>query len=221
MTRSPWRAAFAAAFLLVSASVLAGCVGTAAASAAELRTDADDAARAWSADAQLAQAVGIEGTFPMAMMLAAMGAGGVDSGSESAAKEDEKVGDGLCQAWVYRYVSATKPDEAFVVIVGSDGDILQQSAEARGEDDEPLGQWTLDSDAAVEKALAVNEGLRTGLGSERYGFASILGQHEGAPGPAWLIVGGGGSSAGGGGGFVLIDAVNGVVLANEGGAKTF
>lgn len=216
MTRPTWRAALALALLLAAAPLLAGCVGTAAASAAELRSEADNAAREWDATAKLAQAIGIEGTFPMMAAMAFAGYGAGTTEGSASAQEDEDVGDGKCEAWIYRYVADDKAD-VFVVVVDADGKVVHTETAERTDDDAALGAWNVDSDAAVEKALQANEGLRNGLGQEHFGFVSILGQHESAANAAWLIAGGGGSALGGGGGFVVIDAVTGDVLLSEGG----
>lgn len=199
-------------FASVASLVLAGCIGSAqAASAKENMGVADEAAKAWSPDAKLAQVAGVEGTF--AALAAAFAQ--VSTKDFGKAGEDEKVGDGLAEAWAYRYVAASK-DKSYVVVLDKEGSIVRKGEEGRRADDRPLAAWTLDSDAAMRIAVEANEGLAKGLDSRFFGVVSILHQPEGAD-PVWLVAGGGGDLDGGAGGHVLLDAASGKVLSSEGG----
>lgn len=213
MARIPRLPLLVAALSLAALPALAGCIGSAqAASAKENLGAADAAAKAWDPDAQLAQVVGVEGTF--ASLVGAIGMG--SSQDFSQASDDENVGDGLAEIWAYRYLAPTKA-KSFVVVLDKAGTILRESEEQKRDDDLVLGAWSVDSDAALEKAVAVNADLAKGLGSRYFGTVAVLHQQEG--GAVWLVAGGGGDIAtGGGGGQVVIDAVSGKVLSSEGGS---
>lgn len=197
---------------LVASPALAGCIGTAAASATEAMSAADEAARAWDADAQLVNIVGIEGTFP-ALVAAAFGA---SSGSDwSAAEDDKTVGDGLAELWAFRYVAPEKT-RAYVVVVDKDDDVVRAEESFR-RDDEPLGSWSVDSDDALDIARDANDALAKGVARDEFGVFALL-HHENG-GPEWVIAGGGVDDLGVGGGFVRIDARTGDVLESAGGYR--
>lgn len=206
---------------LLSATVLAGCIGSAAATAMETRSQADAAAERWSPDARLAQVVGVEGSLNLAAIASYMsGAGQYSGGDYERAQSDETIGDGRAEVWGYRYVSPAKP-LAYVVLVDREGNILKETEETRGSDfGTPVGEWSVDSDAALAIAKEANEALRSGVTAENFGFVSLLRQDDAAANPTWLIAGGGGSLDGAGGGFVEIDAVTGKVLKSDGGFFT-
>jgi hypothetical protein len=198
-------------FASIASLVLAGCIGSAqAASAKQNMGAADEAARAWSADARLAQVAGVEGTF--ASLAAAFAQ--VSTKDFSQAGEDETVGDGLAEAWAYRYVAAGK-DKSYVVVLDKEGNVVRKGEEAKRADDRPLGAWSLDSDEAMEAAVKANADLAKGLGSRFFGVVAVL--HQEGAGPVWLVAGGGGDLDGGAGGHVLVDAVTGAILSSEGG----
>lgn len=202
---------------LLASTILAGCIGTAAATAMETRSPADSAALAWDDGAQLAQVVGIEGSLDFAAIAAAMsGAGPQSSGDYDQASEDEAVGDGRAEVWGYRYVASGK-DAAYVVIVDRDGEILREGEEVRiSALSTPIGEWGIDSDRALAIAKEANTGISAGVEGESFAIVSVLRHEPGAENPVWLVAGGGGSLAGAGGGFVELDAVTGEVLKSEG-----
>ncbi|HEX2022717.1 MAG TPA: hypothetical protein VHH36_08380 [Candidatus Thermoplasmatota archaeon] len=208
------------ALLLVATAtlpLLAGCVGTAQATAMESRSAADEAAARWASDAQLAQVVGVEGSSSLASMASAFASswGGGASDFERAG-EDEEVGDGRAEVWAYRYLAASK-DRSLVVVVDRDGAVLRQGEEGRDAREPTLGEWTVDSDRALALAKEANEGLRKGTSSEHFGTVAVLARDPGSPRAWWIVAGGGGSLSGGGGGFVKLDAVSGEVLESQGG----
>lgn len=208
--RLPLLLAVAAA--LAAAPALAGCIGTASAASAKAhRGAADDAARAWDAGAQLAQVVGVEGSLGA---LAAL-SGVREAGALAAADQDETVGDGLAEVWLYRYVAPAK-DHSYVVVVDKAGGIVSKGAESEGARDAPLGTWDVDSDRALRLALDANEHLRRGVGGKLFGVVAVL-QQEG-PAAVWMVAGGGVGPSGAGGGEVLLDAVTGKILRSEGGS---
>lgn len=219
MSPTSWRAAILGALVLLAAPLLAGCVGTAsAASAKEWQTPADEAAKAWDADATLVNVVGAEGTFPMALAARFFGfddgAGGEDWAE---AEGDEKVGDGKAELWLYRYVSENK-ETAYAVVV-AEGKVIRAEEDSRHEEDAPLGAWVLDSDAALAAALEANEGLRVGVQGEHYGIGAFLSRMDADSPPRWMIAGMGGGASGGGGGYVLLDAETGEVIESQGGFR--
>lgn len=195
---------------LLGSPTLAGCIGTAAASATEAKSSADDAARAWDADAQLVNIVGIEGTFPL---LAAAALGGPTGEDWSAAKDDKTVGDGLAEVWAFRYVAPSK-SRAYVVVVDRDEEIVRAEESFR-RDDEPLGSWSVDSDDALDIARDANDALANGVARDEFGVFALLHHENGRA--EWVIAGGGGDDLGVGGGFVRIDARTGDVLESAGG----
>lgn len=205
------------AFAASLALLLPGCVGTAAASAADVRSAADAAAREWSADAQLANVVGVEGSFPM-MMEAWRDHGTGRENDFEAARDDEKVGDGKASVWAFRYVSATKSG-TFLVLVDADDNVVRTEEMARGPRGAALGAWKLDSDDALRIAKAENQGIREGTESERFGTFALLHMEGGRA--VWDVMGGGFGETGAGGGYVRIDASSGDVLANEGSYRSF
>lgn len=212
------RPALRLALLLVSVAslVLAGCVGSAqAASAKQNLAPADEAAKAWDPEARLVQIVGVEGTF--ASLAAAFAKASTQDFAP--AGEDETIGDGLAEVWVYRYVAAAKA-KSFVVVLDKEGGVVRKGEEAKRDDDRPLASWVLDSDEAMTLALKANDGLAKGVEGRYFGVVSVLHQ-ESAGNPVWLVAGGGGDLTGGAGGHVVLDAVTGKVLSSEGGAGAF
>lgn len=201
--------AFAA---ILASPALAGCIGTAAASATEVMSAADDAARAWDAEAQLVNVVGIEGTFP-ALVAAAFGAS--SGGDWTAAEEDEKVGDGRAELWAFRYVAPGK-SRAYVVVVDKDDNVVRAEESFR-RDDEPLGAWSVDSDDALGIARGANDALAKGVARDEFGVFALLHHENGRA--EWVVAGGGVDDAGAGGGFVRIDANTGDVLESAGGFR--
>lgn len=226
MPREPLKA-WPAILALASLLVLAGCLGAAqGATARGSLSPADQAAGAWDPGAELARIVGVEGTFGFAWMGGFAGAwsghaawwgGGATHWERSA--EDPRVGDGRCEVWVYRYVAPNR-DEAFVVVVDRNGTVVRQGPDEREDDDVPVGEWRIDSDRALAIAKEANQGLREGLGGQRFSVVEVLGREPARERGAWLVAGGGGGPGGGGGGFVLLDAVSGEVLRSEGGFGT-
>lgn len=200
--------------LVALAILLPGCVGSAAASAVEAMSVADAAARAWDEDAELAQALAYEGSFPVALLMqyAEHRMGSADDFER--AKADRRVGDGLAEVWAYRYV-ATGKETSYLVVVDRDDNVLREEELPLRDEDAPLGAWTLDSDDAVAIAFSENAYLAKGLEHDNFAIFAVLHSEEGTP--EWLVAGGG---AGGGsmvGGFVRLDAQTGKVLASEGG----
>ena len=221
MAMTPRTAGALALAALVSATVLAGCIGSAAATAMETRSEADAAAQRWSPGAQLAQVVGVEGSLNLAAIASYMsGAAAYSGGDYERASSDEDVGDGRAEVWGYRYISSAKP-KAYVVIVDREGNVLKESEETRSSDfATPVGAWSVDSDAALAIAKEKNDALRSGVTAENFGFVALLRQDSATANPTWIVAGGGGSLNGAGGGFVEIDAVTGKVLKSDGGFFT-
>lgn len=211
-----WRVALSLAVLFLAAPLLAGCVGSAsAASAREWQSPADEAAQEWDADAQLVNVIGVEGTFPV--QLAAMLFDFHESAGEADwndAQEDDEVGDGKARLWLYRYVAPEK-DAAYLVVVAKNK-VIHEAEDERRADDTPVGEWVLDSDAALDVALGHNEALSAGVERERYGIGAILTRESADATPTWLVAGLGADLNGAGGGFVLIDATSGDIIASEG-----
>jgi hypothetical protein len=222
-----WLRAAVVVSLLAMAPVLAGCIGTAQASAMEYHNEADAAAQRWDAGAQLVQIVGVEGRFPMASyaMGAFFGSAGAREDASSSdferASDDEKVGDGKAEVWLYRYIASGR-NMAYIVVLDREGDILREGEESSARDfPTPIGaRWAVDSDAALEIAKAANDGLRKGIDAQNFGIVSVLRHDPGSTNAVWMIAGGGGDFNGGGGGFIEIDAANGKVLKSEGGYGT-
>jgi hypothetical protein len=204
--------ALAIAAILVT-TPLAGCLGSAqAATAQQEESQARDEAQTWADDAELASVVGIEGAFVAGFT--AFGAGSADHWDR--ANEDDDIGDGRCKVWKYTFVSESKPDEAYFVVVDHEGEIVDSGTEDR-DDQGPIGEWSFDSDEALDTAKDANEGLERGTSSENYGLVIVLDDDEDYENPTWFVAGGGGDSSGGGGGVVVVDAVTGDVLSSSGG----
>lgn len=196
----------ALAALLAALPLLAGCVGTAQATAKDSLNPADEAAKAWAADAELARITGAEGAWRASEARAA---------DFARAASDEKVGDGRCEVWAYRYVAASQA-RAYVVVVDRDGRVVRAGEEAKQPGERALGAWRVDSDEALRIAKGASEGLREGTQKESFGVVSTL-KLDAAGTPVWTVTGGGGDRTGGGGGVVRLDAANGKVLSAEGG----
>lgn len=202
---------------LVAAPALAGCLGSAQASAMDQRDPAQEEAESWSSDAELALVVGLEGE-------AANAYGGYDGGNDSfeedywsRAEEDDSRGDGQAELWGYGFVSESKPDEVFYVVVDADGEVVDTRTDSR-DDEEALGEWEVDSDEAAEIAREENEHLRAAEEADNSGFVFVLHEDDDYTNPVWIVAGGGGGDSGGGGGIVIIDAVTGDVLESHGGS---
>lgn len=189
--------------------LIPGCVGSAAASAVDAMSAAETAAKGWNENAKLAHAMAIEGTFP-AMILTAMGESSRDF---SQAKGDEAIGDGLAEVWAYRYV-AEGAETAYLVVVDRDDTILREETTPLRPEDAALAAWSIDSDDALEKALAANDALASGVARDQYGIVAILHSDEGRA--EWLVAGGGADDLGAGGGIVRLDAQSGEIIATYG-----
>lgn len=200
--------------LVALALLVPGCVGNAAASAVDAMSVAERAAKAWNEDAELAQALAYEGSFPAALLMqwAEYGIGSREDFEK--AREDKRVGDGLAEVWAYRYIAAGA-ESSYLVVVDRDDNILRETELPAREIELPLGEWSLDSDDAVEIALRENENMRRGLSRDDFAIFAVLHSEEGAA--EWLVAGGGMTGLDVLGGFVRIDATDGDILASEGG----
>lgn len=198
---------------LLLAPAFSGCAaGAQAATAQEQADPASERARAWADDAELASAVGVEGSF-----VSQFEGYGVGRGEHwERAQEDGEVGDGRCKVWRYVFVADSKPDEVHVVVVDDEGQVLANHTDDRDGDDRALGDWNVDSDEALEAAREASPGLESGVDSDHYGIVMQLDRDPDRDNPTWFVAGGGGDSSGGGG-FALVDAVTGEVLESGGG----
>ncbi|MDX1611337.1 MAG: hypothetical protein R3185_03140, partial [Candidatus Thermoplasmatota archaeon] len=104
-----------------------------------------------------------------------------------------------------------------IVVVDRDGQVVEEKEVDRG-DHQPLEDWEVDSDEAMEIAREANQGLAQGTDREHYGLVLVLEQDDGRA--TWFIAGGGGDERGGGGGFAIIDARTGEVIRSGGGFNT-
>lgn len=199
---------------LVAAPALSGCL-TAQATAMQHRPTAQDRARQWDADAELAGVLGIEGSMPNDLPGYWHG-NAPDGNFWTRARDDPTVGDGHTEFWIYAWVADGNPD-AFFVVVDRDGEVLDSGTTEREEDMVPVGTWGIDSDRALEIAKENNQGLREGLDRENFALMEALSRDPGDDHATWTIAGGGGDASGGGGGFVVLDAVTGDVLQSQGG----
>lgn len=200
---------------LVAAPALSGCLGSAQATAGDHASTAEDRASEWSSNPRMIQVVGLEGSFAFGFGDWA-GSADEDAPYWDRARDDPDVGDGRTEIWVYRFVSEDDPDTVLEVVVDKEGEIVHTDEEPRG-GDEPVGEWSVDSDEAAETAREGNQGLREGTSSDHYGMVLLLQEDDDPENPTWTVVGGGGDASGGGGGIVVIDAVTGEVLSSRGG----
>lgn len=201
---------------LLALPALAGCVGTAGATAMEHRSVAGEEASEWSQGASLVQIVGVEGSWNMTTGFAgSMGESG--EAYWDRAEDDPNPGNGHAEVWVYRFVDSGASEAVFSVAVDESGEVLGVSEGERSSGMVALGEWSVDSDEAMEIALDMNSGLRDASQTENVGLVSVLYQEEDRENPVWRIAGGGGDASGGGGGSVLLDAVTGEVLESMGG----
>lgn len=212
MTRNCGLVAVALA-ALVASPVLAGCLGSAQASAMEQKDTADDRAQEWDGEAQLSGIVGLEGNASSWSHAAGHYSGGSDATYWDPNREDDSPGDGQVAVWVYTYVSPNEPGEQFTVVV-RDGEVQETGVD--DSDDEALPDFSVDSDEAAEIARENNQGIAEGQDSDNYGFVYNL-DVNGTGVPVWFVGGGGGGDDGGGGGIVVIDARNGDVISSHGG----
>lgn len=211
------------ASLVLFVPALSGCL-VAQATAMEHQDDAEDIARDWDADARLLHIMGMEGRGDMANGMG--GWEGDASGAEvwTRTEQDDEVGDGHAEVWAYHFRNGAGTEDLFVMLDRDGKEIQRETAEPE-DDAEPIGDYDVDSDEALDKAKAASKGLRDGTDSDHYGIVMVLGRDSGfGANPAWLIMGGGGgdgSGAGdgsGGGGMVAIDAKTGEVLAQFDGS---
>lgn len=198
---------------LVAAPALAGCLGSAQASAMEQKDPADDRAQEWDEEAQLSGIVGLEGNSSSWSSASGHYSGGSEADYWAPNREDDSPGDGEVAVWVYTYVSPNKPGEQFTVVV-QDGEVEETGVD--DSDDEALPEFSVDSDEAAEIARENNQGIAEGQESDNYGFVYNLDVNETGV-PVWFVGGGGGDDDGGGGGIAVIDARNGDVIASHGG----
>lgn len=221
----------AATVLLVAlAMALSGCTGAAAAGTAAAGEDTANstAENDFASDAALVAIVGVEGAGWDDWDETPWDGGGqtgqkVNECFQKAADAGE-VGDGVAELWAYAYVADSKPGMAHLVFVSKAGDVIcSESIEAHDADFDdflPITKWEVNSDEAVEAALAESESLRNGLSSENYALMQAL-IHPKSDGenqpfsfedPIWFIAGGGGDSSGGSGGFAMVNAMSGEVM---------
>ncbi len=194
-------------------SLLPACDQADGSSALAHRDRAFAAAREWDQGAELTRVIGFEGVN-WAELVEGFSYGAVDEATSRSANDDE-VGDGHSEIWIYRFASTGKP-EAYSVVIDGDGDVLSKEPEELDDGDIPVEEWTIDSDEAAEIATDRNPHLRRGAEAENAGIVLIL-QRDSATGNAtWKVAGGGGDSRGGGGGEVIVDAVTGEVVKSHG-----
>lgn len=200
---------------------LAGCLGSAQGTAQASLSPAEQAARRWDGGAYLVGVIGYEGA-PGPWMSGFLGDGwGWTSESTSAhgprTSQDARVGDGVCEVWVYGYRAPGKA-AMYVVAVDKDGRVL------RAGESEPdmvaVGAWRVNSDEALRIAKNANDGLRRGVESQHFALVLALGKEAADPRARWMIAGGGGDASGGGGDQVVLDAVSGEVLVSRGMSGT-
>jgi hypothetical protein len=211
--------------LLLMATALAGCTEAPTATASQLRPTADSHAADWHEGAALVMVVGSEGTFEMQNLLGHFGSGAADSDGMQEAlaadfwsriQEDPEPGDGRGMFWLYVYRG--DGDDHLVVVVDKDREVLYSDVVQGSDLGEPIGSFTVDSDEAMQIARAQNTHLEQATTTGSFGFVISLFKESPGDNPAWLVAGGGGSVEGGGGGIVILDAVTGEVLENEGGS---
>lgn len=200
--------------VLLIAPALAGCLGNAQATAMEHRDTAEAHAAEETNNPRIVKIVGAEGTFSG---MAGMDGAWTDADYWDRARDDPNPGDGHAEIWVYQFVGEDDPDTLYTVVLDRDGEVVAESQDARDGED-PIGEWNVDSDEAMETAKEANDGLREGLSADNHGVALILEDDGSHANPTWRIAGGGGGADGAGGGTVLVDAVTGEVLESEGGS---
>ncbi len=219
-----WNNTTVVSLVCVVALALSGCLTASAATAKEHQGKATDEAQSeWAADAQLVGIFGMEGTN-QGWEEGPWGAGEDQSENYFAsAEDDEDVGDGRSEVWAYGYQADSKPDEFYIVFFDKDGD-RQGDMTVPAEDDMlPIGDYDLNSDEAVDKAKAAEDGIESALETENHFMVVFLAKADDHPNPVWSVMAGGGGqsddgSYGGGGGFAVVDAVTGEVLAHFGGS---
>lgn len=202
--------------LAMASSALAGCLGTAGATAMQHKSTAQEEAQAWSKEARLVKVVGVEGLFNATPGFASSALAPQAPWWDRAAS-DPDPGNGFAEVWVYRFVDPGADGLVFTVVVDASGDIVAAEEDEASSQATPLGTWSVDSDEALGIALEVNRGLREASGTAHFGLVSILEHDADREGPVWRIAGGGGDEDGGGGGHVLLDAVTGQVIESQGG----
>lgn len=206
------RARLLLALALLTAPGLAGCIqGAQAATAQQTADPARDRAADWAEDAELASATGMEGRH----------GGQHEADYWDRAGDDEEVGDGRCKVWRYVFVADSKPDEAYVVALDDEGEVLEQQTQPRSEDDAALGDWSVDSDEALQIAKEANDDLAEGIDRDNYGLLMELERDSANENPAWFVAGGGAESGEAAGGYVVLDAVTGDVLETRGGSTSW
>lgn len=198
--------------------LLAGCSGDLPqATALDVLPVAEGRAVAWDSKAQLLTVVGMEGAFPAAgAPFSQHGQGSTRSPPPywERMSEDPRVGDGRCEFWILRYGSPPL-GQVLRLVVGRDGNVLEQEYADFQADEQPVGEWRVDSDAAVRIAKNANPNLRTGVESENFFLVMVLHRESGDANARWTVGGGGGDPSGGGGGQVEVDATTGEVLKTK------
>lgn len=218
MKRRPWAAATILIALVLLGPSLAGCLGSAQATALQHRDAATSRAHAWDPNATLALVLGVEGNLTSAFHDGSWDTDGNATYWHHASSDPHK-GDGRTELWLYRYVAADRPHEAYVVVVDQSGKVLRNQTVPRWIEGHALGSWSIDSDQAAQIAANSNGGIAKGTSAASYGVVLVLsGDHDGHA--VWTVAGGGRDQNGGGFGIVRIDAVNGTVLSSFGGYRS-
>ncbi|MGQ0534862.1 MAG: hypothetical protein ACT4PT_02185 [Methanobacteriota archaeon] len=105
---------------------------------------------------------------------------------------DSDPGDGRAPAWMYIY-RASGTNETVFVMVAANGTVLKtetdNGTEPDGETFEPIGEWRVDSDRAVEAAIEGDVEWRAVHDTEgEHGAMSFLFHEAGAPHAVWVLM---------------------------------
>lgn len=160
------------------------------ATAMEARGRADEAAATWRADARLVQAFALE----MAE-------------ADEEVPADPAVGNGRATVWWFSYASGNDTAEWRVA---ADGNVTLMEEESSDHEDDlaPLGEWSVDSDRAIERALE-NESFRRVALAPNATLAEGVGMEEGAA--QWFFAAGSPEGLV----FATVDARTGALLGVE------
>jgi hypothetical protein len=164
--------------------------------ALESKDLADGAAKAWDPQAKIVGVFGLELS---------------DATAADQWPTDPSVGNGKSPAWVYVYAGeAGKSVRAFRV--SADGRVAAENdsydAQSAAEQAKPLGEWTIDSDRAVEVAKG-NEVFAQAIGGENGTVAMGVAHMEGITG--WYLA----AMSGAGSAFAIVNAATGDLVTAE------
>lgn len=194
--------------------IMAGCTTLDQVPAMEARDLAEETAEEWNGNASLTYVVGIEGA-PGPVLETIGDAPWGNMSVWERASEDDQVGDGRAEAWLFLF---TAEHSALDVVVDKHQEVVdvEQRAVENPSDglDEPC---CVGSDEVAAVAVASNQAIERVLEEPEASLLLVL-DREQDRGPLWRMMA---TSDGQDGGVTVVDARSGQVLSSHAGTDAY